>query len=212
MIGKMKVIGLALMASFAFSGMATAEAMGHQFFSATGSTVLTGENEGPHEMSSEGATVTCESVGLKGTQSGGEVDQIRLHPEYAGCTFLESEATVTTNGCDYVFDSDTGGGGSAQVEVDCEGENAIEIETGGCTIAVESQLADGVTYTNVESLNEFPWIVIKIIVKITIKIIKKKGLFCGLIGNTAAYEGEALTSGYVNEGGSEGEQVDVWVE
>lgn len=209
MTRKLKVLGLALMAVFAMSIVgaqaASAAEVEHEFLSDSNPTILkaTDEPETNHTFTVGGfATVECEVAHFTGTSVGNvenEADTITMHPSYTDCSFFEEEATVDTSGCDYIFDSDTPNGSSADVFVECE-STGIVIDTAACTIWVGEQTTNpGVTYTNVANGD--------VTVNASISGIEAdfhEGPLCDLLTDngtiTGEYNGLAIVEGFSDPG------------
>jgi hypothetical protein len=236
MIRNLKTLGLAMLALCAFGAVAAQAASAHQFTSESGATILTGAQVGEHVFTAEGNEVRCTTATFSGTQLGTESDQITIHPEYGKgldekgepgkCRFSALTATVTTTGCNYVFDSDTTqnpdaalGVEDAPVSIECETGKAINIAMSGCTIAVggapNNQGLHGVTFANDGTGSTKD-----VTVNATASTIhySASGFGCGLAGiktgthTDGTYTGLTTVKGYVDVNGVEGAQTGISVD
>ena len=146
MIRNLKALGLALVAALVLGAIGAQGASAvvehsYRFDAANETTVLTGHSESDHvfELGTGGAKVTCTTVTLSGTQQKGNIlDTITLHPIYTSCKLGLNNVTVTTNGCNLIYDSDTTanphfGGEHAAVSIECEPSHDIKIDA-ACSI------------------------------------------------------------------------------
>lgn len=232
MTRNLKALGLALVAMVAFGAFAAqgaTAATSHTFTSASADTVLTGHNEegNKHKFTATAGVFTeCTVATFEGTNAGTERDNVTVHPKYSSCSLsggAESNVTVHTGGCNFVFDSDTDvstGHFSAEehatAALDCESAHsssphAIEITTVGCRMAFEethsssatvNQSIRGISYTNLTNHSGKSAITVKATAR-TIAYTVTSGSFCGLIGHGAgtytngSYDGTASVTGYV---------------
>jgi hypothetical protein len=235
MIRSLKTSGLAVLAICAFGAVAAQGASAHQFTFESGATVLTGAQIGEHVFTAEGNEVKCTTATLSGTQLGTESDQVTLHPEYGKgldsegnpgkCRFSALTATVTTTGCNYVFDSDTTAHlhsilfEDAPVSIECETFKAITIALSGCTITIsgapDNQGLHGVTFSNDSAgFSE------NITINATITTIRYTvtGFGCGLAGiktglhTDGTYTGLTRVRGFEDFQGSEAAWVGISVD
>lgn len=221
MIRNFKALGLAFVAIFAMSAVAASAASAHEFHSEGTPTIFSGGQTTTNVFETgNGAKVECSTATFQGTATGTEVDSVTVTPKYSGCTFLGEAATVTTNDCAYILDSDTNASGDAAVEVECAAGNTIEVNAAGlCTLKIGAQtVGGGVHYTNENSGSTR-----SVVVETTAKEIKysKTGAFCFLVSGDGKYTGNVTVSGYVDNGNSGtsttpnyslGAQRGVWVE
>lgn len=243
MTRNLKALGLALVAVFAMSALvvsaAQAEEVKHTFTSEVTPTVLTGKQEtGTKHAFTVGTganahTTTCEKAEFAGTQEGKEANTVTLKPTYSECSASGlGAATVRTNHCAYVFQSDTVTSEDAAVEVECAEGSSIEVEVPsvGVTLHIGAQTpAGGNHYTN---LAEHPAAGGKMAVtaKTTVSGVHYtcSGGGCFLLegggtGSNGTYTGESWVTGYNDTGSklegtatttptlSEGSQVGVTV-
>ena len=155
MIRNLKVLGLALVAVFAMSAMAASAAQ------AVTPTLVTGGNstlEGDqvtgtvHEFTVGARAVRCSKAHFTGSATASQTT-LTITPEYKECSTtpvlgVSLFATVTMNGCDYLFqglthvDPDY----SATVDIVCPGTSKIEVHIYSnsgegseiCTLTIES--------------------------------------------------------------------------
>lgn len=223
---KIKALGLALFAAFAFSAIvaqaASAAVEEHEFVT-TGeeTTVLTGhqesgENHHTFRVGSVERTLTCHVATFSGTVVGKEVDHVEVVPKYEECrSDLSSTgaATVHTSGCTYTFDSDTEetvinevAETHATVSLTCPESKYITIIDSGCEIRVPPfKELHGVTYENYQD-NELDAVTVKATVR-EIPAFSTGGLPCFVAGLTnivgkehkSVYTGGTEVTGYKDE-------------
>jgi hypothetical protein len=112
-----------------------------------------------------GLTASCDAT-FEGKQQGTVYDAITVHPKYHNCTSSLGNASVHTDGCNYIFDSDTtqASGHSASSEhaavtLECETSHWIEITSPGCNITIGdessgspvNQSLHGIRFTNLSN-------------------------------------------------------------
>ena len=201
----LKAFGLALVAAMALGAIGAQGASAvveHSFRSALNETVLTGQTESYKNSENKSIEVftatpnlTVECYGTyEKTVVGETVDQITVHPKYVNC---RNEVIVDTDGCNYIFDSDTttsphsASSEHAAVSLECEDEHWIEITRPGCWITFDddssgspvNQSLHGVTYQNVTDSSKHA-----ITVTATVRTIHYEvtpSSFCGLVGHPA---------------------------
>jgi hypothetical protein len=227
MKGKARVFGLvfaAMLALGAIGAQGASAAVEHSFRSNAQNYVLTGSNESyttgstRYAISFEaGVTAECDAT-FEGTNTGTTRDTITIHPKFHNCTSsLGGSPTVHTNGCNYIFDSDTtqASGHStssehAAVSLECETGHVIEITAPGCNFAFAekhsatsvNQSLHGVRYNEVTHSSKK-----SITVTATVKTIAfnaTSGSLCGLAGvpagtyTTGTIDGIATLTGYTD--------------
>lgn len=228
----LKALGLALIAALALSAIAAQGAMAvdHSFGSEASSTVITADNDGlgSHVLSvtSKGGTkvsVTCTTAFFSGTQSGTSADLITLHPTFGkpntsggagSCTLGGLGVTVTTTGCNFIFESDTSnnpatGQEDATTSVECEAGKSLKSSAGGCTVSIagapNNQNLHGVTFAG-----EGAGATRDLKVTAAVKGIHwtSSGFFCPLVGlgngetgTNGEFSGVVTAKGFVDNGG-----------
>jgi hypothetical protein len=227
MTRNLKAFGLALVATMAIGAIGAQGASAvveHSFRSGAANTVLTGQNVSYTTGSSRevfsftaGLTLSCDST-IEGTNVGTTRDTVTVHPKYHNCTSsLGRSPTVHTNGCNYIFDSDTtqASGHStssehATVSLECESTHVIEITAPGCNFAFAEQHSTptvnqslhGVRYTEVTHSSKKA-----LSVAATIKTLAfnaTSGSLCGLAGHpagtytTGTISGNTTITGYTD--------------
>jgi hypothetical protein len=165
--------------------------------------------------STPGFQITCSSAELEGTVSETNSDTITVHPKYASCKLNGGAATFHTNGCNYVFNSNTTTSshwGSSQehatMSIECEPNHHIALTSQGCNLTLSAshnsapvnQSLHGVKYTavthNGKNSLTMQWTVR------TVHYTVLAGSFCGLAGHpfgtytSGIYEGKATLTGY----------------
>lgn len=151
MTRKFKVIGLALVAVLAMSAVVASSASATEFTAASYPVALSGSQpEGAlHEFEVGSGNVKCTTATFTGTGSAATTTQT-ITPHYTGCTAFGLSATVTLNGCDYLFHSQASGL-NGTVDIVCSGSNEIKIDTAGglCDTHVKPQTGlGGITFAN----------------------------------------------------------------
>jgi hypothetical protein len=213
MTRNLKAFGLALVAMLAFAGIAAQGASAvveHSFRLGANKTVLTGKNHSYTTGSSKdvftatgGVTVECDGT-YENTEEGTTKDTLTVHPKYHNCKAFGGNASVDTNGCNYVFDSDTtqANGHStssehAAVSLECMAGHHILVTGPGCNLTFSAnhssvsvnQSLHGVRYTQLVSHSD-PGGVSKhaLTVKATVRTVHYTvlgGSLCGLVGHPA---------------------------
>lgn len=221
----LKVLVLMVLAAITSGAMAAqaSAVVEHSFTSSANSTVLTGTNinENVFSLTSSPIEWGCESTTFSGTVSEAKVDQIAIHPEFAGCQWNGAEATTVTEGCNYVLDSDTTTSSEfpsqehASVSVQCEAGKYIGVSISGCVLKIsngsgENQSLHGTRYEVSGSGSSAD---IKINWTVRTMHFTATGSWCALLGistgtyNGGDFDGTTTLKGYEDNGGSEGAQV-----
>src|ERR1044072_1525822 len=148
MTGKLKALGLALIAALALGAVSAsaASAVVPQAHSGSGSetTYVTGTQVGTNQLDTEGGNIKCSTVGLKGSYGGTTSKDIKVVPTYSGCTAYGLTAHIEMMACYYTVSSPVVEGGSPTALLNCkEGGPITVIATQGgsvvCTIDVAEQ-------------------------------------------------------------------------
>jgi hypothetical protein len=153
MTRNIKVLGLALMVTFALSAVvASAASAKHHFWAELAPTVGTGEQVAQNIFTTSAGEVKCNTAKFEGTQGTELASELTVTPTYTSCTAFGFATThVKMNGCDYLFTTptvDLGGGQftGAPPHVKCPGVAQIEITPtfpifGGsvCTVKIPPQ-------------------------------------------------------------------------
>jgi len=205
MTGKLRALGLALLAAFAMSAIGAQAASADLFTSAAEgeATVLTSSEDTAVEFSYSIGTVQCKVAKFSGTQTGEEATELTITPTYEECTFGGEPMIYRTNHCKYKFTTETVEG-HAPVGIECENEGEhIEHEIipwNHCTLTIAPQTtAGGVTYTDEGG---------EVTVDITAEVEVTRDnpgahLFCGFIPESGVMTiaGSFWLAGYEDEGG-----------
>jgi hypothetical protein len=166
MRNKLKALGLALVAVFAMSAIASSAAQAGQFETQSGANAtvtgeqitgpVTGKTVSEHEFTTRIGTVKCEFATFHGVAIPVSTE-LTLTANYTEC-FLGGtiEAHVNMHGCDYNFNAgNTIAGSPDEIEVSTEvkcpvGEKIEVIVTNGksCTITIAPQTVAGITAKN----------------------------------------------------------------
>lgn len=141
MIRNFKTLGLAVLAVMAFGALAASSASAVEFTADKYPVTLHGENPIEKEkFITEAGNVECDSsfhaVATEASST------LTVNPTYTNCkafTFLN--ATVSMEGCDYVFTATEGSGDhwKAHVDVVCPAGKSIKIVAATCTATVPAQ-------------------------------------------------------------------------
>lgn len=218
--------GLALTVVLTIGGIGAAAAsaeVDHSFVFEGEKTVLTGVGANPKFVMQEKFAFVCGKTESAGTAQGKAVDQVVVRPRYSGdCTILGLgvAVSITTAGCNYVFDSDTtipehpfiegSEAEDATLGIACEGGHEIKIEATGCSVQIgPEQTLHGLAYANVEGAEPATH---DLVVAVTVNTIKYKtaGMLCGFLGikvgefEDGTYESLITVEGYVDTGEVEG--------
>ena len=162
MIHNLKILALALGAVFAMSAVMAsgASAAAVNFTAASAPATVTGaDDEGKTgSFNTDGGVVTCDAT-YHGTLASTSQATLTVTPTYTNCTALGglASATITMNGCDYVFHAgdNATGQNEGSVDVVCELNKDITVDatslgTSKCVVHVEPQTGlKEVTYTDV---------------------------------------------------------------
>jgi hypothetical protein len=136
MIRNFKVLGLALVAVLAMSAV-VASAASAPFTSSTYPTTDTATSPlGNDVFTVDGSSVECAGH-FEGTATEASTS-LTVNATYTNCkAFGFASASVTMNGCDYVFHS------NGTVDVECGSAGPIKIVAGNCEVQVSSQTGLG---------------------------------------------------------------------
>jgi hypothetical protein len=200
MIRNLKVLGLAIMALAALSGLVAsgASAAGERFHSEAEPAIITGTSTNTHVFEPEnGANAECTSATFRGTAKLKTEATQTVHPTYSGCTFLGEPATVDTTGCNYIAGSETVGG-RLPTGIECTEGYTIKITTPGCTLTFGGQqFTGGMTVTNEGSGSTRDS---KVVLAMS-AVFSKSGSLCFLVaGTVATFTGTATVKGFKDEG------------
>jgi hypothetical protein len=211
----LKVLGLALVAVFAMSAVASASAGAATFHSEIASpakTFFNGEQVTENVFTVNGRTVKC----TKAVFSGEEVapsETLSVTPEYSGCTAFGLASTVAMNGCKYKFHNVTGTGPfTSPVDIVCpEGAHITITAASTCTVTVAGQTGlSSVSYTN-KGTGTGRDVEVGANISGIASNVSGSVLVCGTNGpESATYTGTVLEKGYTSAAHTT--QVGVWVE
>jgi hypothetical protein len=223
MTRKPKTLGFALAAVFAFSAISVSAASAAEFHTGAEPTVITGHSESNQVLTISGQSVICETAEFSGTAAKKTTTSITLHPDFSKCSFSGEATTVTTKGCNFIFTSNLGPSGDAPLHIECK-EPAVHphitVKNAACNLYIGEQTpGQGTAYDNINSKTE----ITLTFTATNIKITKKEGPLCFLLGNEASYTGKAIAKAYEDKGTSsgdttngfdfnEGAQVNLWWE
>lgn len=140
MIRKLATLGVALCALAALSAAVASAAFAAQY-TTTAPTTLTGESAlGNNTFNTEGGKAECKAHYQAPLNSSSS--SLTVTPTYTKCrAFGFLSATVTMNGCDYLFTEPLGSGDSyaANYDIKCPAGKVIEIVAGTCKVTIGEQ-------------------------------------------------------------------------
>jgi hypothetical protein len=130
MTSKIKALGLALFAAFAMSAVAASAASAEEFHSEVEHTILMSAGNNNQVFNVDAGELVCTEVALNEAEStiGPEeatTSEVTATPEYDNCSngSVALQVDFATNGCAYVFTSETDETEHAQVHIECEGKD-----------------------------------------------------------------------------------------
>jgi len=161
MSGKLKALGLALLAATAVSAIgavsASADFGGHFEVEGSGAFLIGSENATHNSRFSfdGGTAIECANTSYEG-RGGGTLAGFTLAPEYPTCETAGTKThnvTITPNGCTYTFKSTSGT--HATFWIICPAGKVFEIHHPSCTIKIPAQEhLYGVSYTTLTENNK----------------------------------------------------------
>jgi len=208
MTGKIKTIGLALVAVFAMSAVVASAASATSgtltTFPTAKTVVVTGEQVGEHVLTltdhligGVGAKAKCKKGLFDGVGTSREGDTtVTVTPTYSECTAFGLNATIDHNECTFVLHTGTTtglGGWSAKATLVCPDGKAIEITTATCEVAIGPQeLGNTVEMTNAGAASPESAMDLQLDINITgIKYnVVKDGIGCPLTGLGEKFKGD----------------------
>lgn len=210
----LKAIGLTLVAMFAMSAFVASAAQAGQFTAGESPAVLTGEQtthngETLHLFTAGLRKVQCKTALFEGTSTV-PTTTLTIEPTYSNCESAGLPATVTLNGCDYLFNEPEANGADFKgtVNIVCPAGKTIEVHiyssaanhtagTSLCTITVEPATKLGSnTYTNVAGSPDHVTVTSEV-ANIPVKI-HGSALICGT-ATTSTYTGGTTVKAYKDE-------------
>ena len=211
MIRKLKVLGIALIASFAMSAVSASGASANPFFhSEFAGIFLTGAQGemNPNVLTTDLGELKCKVVQYGGSQGAMTTPTMTLTPKYEECTINNQNAVVTVNGCAYTLHLEQQTNPiEALMGIECPDGQKIVIHAPQCTITVPPQGPhSSVTFTN-----EGAGMTRSFIADLNVSGIdyQEHGAGCAGAGTTenGTYTGQATITG---EAG--GNHVGIWVQ
>jgi len=195
MIGKLKALGLAVLPVVALAaGAPGAQAI--NFEASSYPATVTGSNtKGSETLTTEAGAVQCSSH-FEGTLSAAS-STLTITPKYSECTaFGFLSATVTTEGCTYVFHATeevSAGVFNSHADVSCPEGKSIKIAAATCKAEVKAQTG----LTTVKSTNSGSSVTVQPNVTGIAMTVTQDGFGCPFAGTgakTASYHGDVLIS------------------
>jgi hypothetical protein len=209
MNGKLKALGLALVAVLALSAVAASAASASKLHSgsASGTTYLTGTQIGTNQLDTEAGNIKCTTVGAKGSYAGSTTEEGTVEGlTYSGCT-LGLIAHIDTMGC--AFTGTAGTAPTTEAHIVCPTtaggvthEITIVLTQGGapvCSFDIPEQTVelhaqgDGATPDGIEVSTTSK-------IKYTVTYPGAPGTRCGMVGahSDGTYTGSFSLKGYSN--------------
>lgn len=191
----LKVMGLALVAMLAMSAVVASAASATNFTAASYPVALSGSQPGgaPHTFAVGGGSVECETAVFTGTGAAASETQT-ITPNYGGAGACEAfgflGATVTLNGCDYLFNV------AGTVNLVCPSGKDVTIadELNLCVVHIGPQTGiNGISYKN--NGNHVDVTAASTNIKATVT---KNSIFCPVAGGNytnASYSGTVTLKG-----------------
>ncbi|MBS1878920.1 MAG: hypothetical protein JST31_05370 [Actinobacteria bacterium] len=208
MVRKLKAFGLTLVAMLALGVVVASAAQANEFKAAEYPATIKGEQKSTHNFVIGGnRTLTCAGAEFNGTLAGAS-KELTITPTYSSCHVIIAgstlDATVTMEGCDYLFTEPAGG----KVHFKCPAGKTVVIHvyngagvehTAGnelCryTIAEQSNLGT-VTYANQATT---PKTVVQTANVTGVAVKRAFGTLgnCGAESQTAVYTGETTVKAF----------------
>jgi hypothetical protein len=231
MTRNLKALGLALVAVFAMSAMAASAAQAEGVSELTPQenkhVIITGEQIGKHVfITAAGQELTCETAKFDGTINGNSTT-LTVEPTYSNChtTFPKLPATVTMNGCDYLFHGQLTNPANtfkASVDIVCPSpggvESTIEVHIYNdtahtellCTLTIKGQTGKTTnTLSNVAGTPDD----VKLVSAVTNVETTSHQALCGqkTVWQNTTYNGETTVKAYSTSGTTEVAQVNLTV-
>ncbi|HST70743.1 MAG TPA: hypothetical protein VLI94_13940 [Solirubrobacterales bacterium] len=145
MIRKFKTLGLAMIAVLAMSAFVASTAQAQYTASSYPTSVGMYTALGNDVFTTEGGTVECQ--GTYGGHLNEASNSLTISPYYENCkAFGFVSATVTMNGCAYIFDRQSATSSTATVE--CATGNKIQVIAGNCEVTIGAQSPTGSVATS----------------------------------------------------------------
>lgn len=194
MMRNLKALGLALVAVFAMSALASSTASA-TFHSSLENTSLSGEQTETHEFTVNTGVVVCGVAKFSGFQEKTTAETVSIVPEYKECEFQELfEVTVNVNGCDYVFHASSETEGTVDIAT-CGANKYIQVgSVFTCRVRVPEQEGKGPISYATEGKGQ------KVTAAVTNLTYEETGLFCsGEGGENGEYSGPSVVTGKSGE-------------
>jgi hypothetical protein len=155
MNGKLKALGVTLVAMFATTAMLASAASAAEFRhqgAEDARVIANNAGEGNHVFTAGLiGSISCSTATFTGTSYVTSPQAtVTVSPAYSNCTFLGvAGVKVNMEGCTYQFETPTGTGPfTGSVTVICPVGKKINFEASGCKVEVGGQTVKPVTYTN----------------------------------------------------------------
>jgi hypothetical protein len=193
------VVALILAATLCLN--ASAETGGHFTTEAERTFWVGVEWEGDRtEFVADGQFIFCNEVTYDGiTEGAGKTfTELNMTPYYSKCimTSDESAATVTDNGCKYIFTIGKEASADNTVHLSCPAGKKLELKTQTCTLSFAPQTVNGVAYTTITEFQKDA-----LTVDVTVKAIEYQRhsgicIFLGTNGTQGEMNGSVMVIGH----------------
>jgi hypothetical protein len=148
-------LGIALLATLAMSAVAASAASADpEFHILMEDTTLTGAQITPNVLTTDLGEFKCETIKYVGTQGPFTSETLTLKPIFEKCKFGAENATVTVNGCAFLFHLAHEEPFEAFMDIECPAGEKLVIHTPGCSTTIPPQNGlKNVTFTNEGEMN-----------------------------------------------------------
>jgi hypothetical protein len=206
MNGKIKGLGLVLVAVLAVGAVSVAAASAAEFHSEVETTFGVGQQVTAGVYTTAAGTIKCKEISGTGVMTGKAANSITIAPSISGCTAFGQAAVWSMNGCEYVATSS----GTEHIVCPAGKEVLITVASGNCSIGTPSQSGTA-TYTNQGSGSTRDVLVTSTASGLTY-VVYGPGTICGTLGKhtDGSVTGTITVKGYSNVAHTI--QVGVWVE
>jgi hypothetical protein len=212
---KLKVIGITAVAVFALAAVSASAASAATFHAESAPVIFEGEQTTTNEFTVTTGVVKCTGAVFTGTQTAATSATATLHPAYSGCKAFGLSATVTTTGCNYVFDV-TGSATAPATTIECEAGKTIVVKPTGlaCEVIVEAQ--SGLTGLTLANGGSGATRDITATANVGNIVYSEIGTGCkngGTLHHTeGTYKGAVTVKGFKDSSGTKGAQEGIWTE
>jgi hypothetical protein len=207
MIGKIKLLGLALVAALAIGAVSVASASAEvEFHSEAEKTFGTGEQIGTAVYDTAAGSLKCKVLKGTGQIIGKTAKGVTISPILSECTAFGLAIEWNFNGCQYTATSS----GIIHLECPVGKEVLITVKAGNCSIGTPAQ-SNKAIYTN-EGVGSTRDVKVTTTATNLVYNVYGPGTICGTLGqhNDGRPTGSITVKGYSDEAHTN--QVGIWVE